>query len=241
MKRTRTLAVGFALVAACAGQQQTDEDVADSCVQNLPSEIYESYLRRPVDTNGDCEPDFWKLYEVLDEEGEVLTDLSVLADPDRFALLRDRQNQRIREKWLDLNFDGTIDVVRRYDVHERLVEQSVDIDFDGDIDRVDTFDEGAILTRQSDEDGDGVSESTRYYREGTLHRMEIDTDGTGTPDTWRFYDDGALVRIGRDLNGDEDIDEWIRRPNSGASSTTSALASPRMAGESEGSGETAEE
>ena len=208
MKRPLPLVVGFALVAACGGKQNADESTEAACEQNLPTEIYETFLRRPVDTNGDCLPDFWKLYDVTDDDGNVIADLSILSDPDNFDLLN---NQRIRQKWLDLNFDTVVDMIRFYDVHERLVEQQVDLDFDGTIDRSDKFDEGQIISRESDEDSNGTSETTRFYRDGALQRMEIDTTGDGQADTWRFYEDGALVRIGMDVNGDLDIDEWIRR------------------------------
>ena len=209
-----SLLVAAAALVACGGPHGPDDDVVEECDANLPTEIDGSYLKYPVDTNGDCAPDFWKFYELLDDEGEVIADPSALTDDEVFAYI---ENKRVREKWLDLNFDGTVDMVRRYDAREELIEQAVDADFDGTVDRTDYFEEGVLTSRASDESGDGVADVTRYYRNGVLHRTELDTDGNGGPDEWRFYQDGEILRIGLDTTGDGDIDDWIRRPTTARS------------------------
>ena len=235
--RISLLASAAALVA-CGGARGADDDAVEECDANLPTEIDGSYLKYPVDTNEDCEPDFWKFYELLDDEGEVISDPSTLSDDEMFAYI---ENKRVREKWLDLNFDGTVDMVRRYDAREQLVEQAVDADFDGTVDRTDYFEDGVLTSRAADESGDGVADVTRYYRNGVLHRTELDTDRNGDPDEWRFYEDGEILRIGLDTTGDGDIDDWIRRPTvagprPSAPPGTSPAAPPRP-----GSVDTAEE
>lgn len=236
MKRFATLTICLALpAAACGGRQSADDDSSAVCQANLPPDLHESFVRHPVDTNGDCEPDFWKLYDVVDEDGEVIEDVTRFTDPDTFAFYR--ENRRIRQKWLDVNFDGSVDVIRYYDIRGDLESQQVDVDFDGGLDRTDSFDEGIVNIRETDENGDGEVDVTRYYRNGVLHRMEMDTDFDGQPDTWRFYEDGHLLRIGQDTNGDEDIDAWLRRPT-----TSTAPPSPSTdAGTSDSDGETPDE
>ena len=206
---------------ACGGARGEDEEGVADCDANFPTEIDGSYLKYPVDTNGDCAADFWKFYELLDSEGEVVTELESLTQEQIFEYL---EFKRVREKWLDLNFDGTVDMVRRYDAREQLIEQAMDADFDGTVDRTDYYEDGLLTSRASDEDGDGVADLTRYYRNGELHRTEVDSDGDGEPDEWRFYEEGEILRIGLDTTGDGDIDEWVRRPTTARPTGTNPAA-----------------
>jgi hypothetical protein len=215
-------------LAACSGTQANDDDGAVECDANHPTEIEGEYLKYPVDTNGDCDADFWKFYELLDDEGNVISDPSTLTDDEIFAYI---ENKRVREKWLDLNFDGVVDMVRRYDALEALIEQQVDANFDGTIDRTDFFEDGLLTSRSSDEDGDGAADTTRHYRNSQLYRSEIDTDGNGNPDEWRFYEEGEILRIGLDTTGDGDIDEWVRRPTVASATPLSPTATPSLAAE----------
>ncbi len=219
--RLLPLPVTVALVA-CGGALADEVAETEECDANHPTEVDGSYLKYPVDTNGDCEPDFWKFYELLDDDGNVIADPSTLSDEELFAYI---ESKRVREKWLDLNFDGVVDTVRRYDASEVLIEQQVDSDFDGIIDRTDFFEDGLLTSRSSDADSDGTAETTRYYRGSELYRAEIDSDGNGSPDEWRFYGDGEILRIGLDTTGDGDIDEWVRRPTV-ANSSPVAPATP---------------
>ena len=230
----KLLLIPAVTAVACGGARGADEDVVGECDANLPTEIDGSYLKYPVDTNGDCAADFWKFYEILDNDGEVVSELESLTQQEIFDYL---ENKRVREKWLDLNFDGTVDMVRRYDAREQLVEQAMDADFNGTVDRTDYYEDGLLVSRASDEDGNGVVDVTRYYRSGTLHRTELDTDGDGAPDEWRFYEDGEILRIGLDTTGDGDIDEWVRRPLTarppGANPAATPTAGPEEPSEDE--------
>ncbi|MCB9521217.1 MAG: hypothetical protein H6698_01415 [Myxococcales bacterium] len=224
--------------AGCGGNQETGEADAAStsacqALRNavvLPVDGFD-YLVYPRDTNGDCATDLWRLYDVVDDDGNVLIGAAAYRDPANSRIVH--SNRRIRQQWLDLNLDGYVDVVRYYDALERLERVEYDTNYDQNIDLSETYAEGRLVSRSVDTQGDDTTDVFRYYRDQEVFRIEVDTDGDGVKDAWHFYDSDGLARIGRDTDGDGDIDTWERR----SMVRTSGSASPDGPTAPEGSGD----
>jgi len=225
-------------IAACGGKQDGessggDGDGCEALFQLIMQrESASQYLVSPLDTNGDCEADLWKAYELVDRDENVIADLSVLRTLDR-----DDYTKRVREQWLDLNFDGMPDVSRYYDARERLERVEYDVNFDELVDIIEHYRDGRMTSREVDFGNDGRTETVRYYRSAELFRIELDEDGDGQVDTWHFYDEQGLARVGRDSDGDGNIDRWERRSSARRDRGASAPAAPGAPGAAEGSGE----
>jgi hypothetical protein len=95
-----------------------------------------------------------------------------------------RESGKLTCRWLDLNFDGVVDVWVYYDANGQVRRRETDFDRDGRIDEIETRQAGQIVSRE---------------RATTL---------AGKLDTWQFFEAGVLVRGERDSNGDGVIDQW---------------------------------
>ena len=146
------------------------------------------------DVNRDGTPDVHKYYdEEQDESSGALTRTLVRTE-------------------VDLNSDGVINLVRRYDEFGDILREEIDGNLDGEVDVIVYWEEGVQARRELDSDHDGTFDEYRYYHGGYLHRVERDTDGDGTLDMWSYYDRHGLARVGHDLNEDGEPDSWMQRP-----------------------------
>lgn len=114
---------------------------------------------------------------------------------------------RMIEKRVDVNSDGKLNIVRKYNEEGRVMLEDVDTDLDGIFDFRNHLDAGRIVKKEL-YDAEGRIVATRYYDKGEIQRVEKDTTGDQKVDYWEFYEQGVLDRIGRDLNADGRADTW---------------------------------
>lgn len=125
----------------------------------------------------------------------------------------DQPRKKLTKREFDLDSNGTIDLVKKYNDDEQLVVELEDTDLNGQIDARRKFDDGRLVTQQNLAEGTDQKQvvSTQYYRGEKLIRIERDTDRDGDVDVWEYYHDGKLTRLGRDTNGDQEADQWTKR------------------------------
>lgn len=134
---------------------------------------------------------------------------------------------------VDTNFDGTLDLIRKYSDQGELLSEDADRNYDGKDDVWVTYQKGIISKQVFDNSFRGVPDEFQYYREGKLRRIERDRNGDGKIDIWEFYVNGHLERMGVDQDFDGRIDMWFRdeaaraeqKRMSSAATATSASAS----------------
>ena len=163
----------------------------------------EGMERIAFDLNRDSQPDIFKYYEGATKDANNIVSGGVL-----------------RRKDIDLNADGSIDVIQLFEDDEVLSQERQDLDFDGKVDAISFFNQGVILRKEIDLNYDGLVDITRFYTNGKLDLIESDRAGDGKVDTWEYYDNGQLDRIGIDRNGDGAVDEWQTKLTSGETATT---------------------
>jgi hypothetical protein len=116
---------------------------------------------------------------------------------------RAEEEKLLREKRLDLDYNGKFDLIARYNKDSRLVSESMDLDFDGKFDAQNTYEDGNLKMQQLAPGFDGrVSVWNEFNEKGELIKKGRDTTGNGRPDFWEYYDEQKLVRVGYDRDGD---------------------------------------
>ena len=174
--------------------------------------------RIAFDLNRDSQPDIFKYYEGAQKDANNIVSGGVL-----------------RRKDIDLNADGSIDVIQLFEDDEVLKQERQDLDFDGKVDAITFFNQGIVLRKEIDLNYDGIVDITRFYTNGKLELIESDRAGDGKVDTWEYYDNGQLDRVGIDRNGDGEVDEWQTKLGGNASATAPAGESaPAQAPAAEG-------
>jgi hypothetical protein len=112
----------------------------------------------------------------------------------------------IREKRLDLDYNGKFDLIARYDSKGVLVSESMDLDFDGKFDAENTYRDGHLAIQHLAPGFDGrVAVWNEFNEKGELIKKGRDTttdDQFQRPNYWEYYDEQKLVRIGYDRDGD---------------------------------------
>jgi len=114
---------------------------------------------------------------------------------------------RLIEKKVDVNSDGKVNIVRKYNEEGRVMLEEVDTDLDGIPDFRNHLDGGRLVKKEMLTTKGKIS-ATRYYADGVIQRVEKDTTGDSKVDYWEYYEQGVLDRIGRDLNADGRADTW---------------------------------
>lgn len=147
------------------------------------------------DLNGDKKPDVWT-YTVPGKS------------PDG------KDIDRLVRKELDLNWDGKIDISRKYDDREQVEREALDLDFDGKVDQVNYMEKGVVVRKERDLAAGGRPSLWLYYEKGKLVRKERDTNGDGKVDYWEYWEGEQVDRIGEDLDGDGNVDRWTKNPSS---------------------------
>ncbi|MBF5043985.1 hypothetical protein FGE12_16415 [Aggregicoccus sp. 17bor-14] len=127
--------------------------------------------------------------------------------------------ERVVRRELDINYDGTFDVTKEYDVShpaeegEVLVREQVDSDLNGRPDTVTVYEKGLVVRQERDLDGDGRPDVWVHYVGGRQTLTERDTNGDGRADSWEYWKDGRVERIAEDKDGDGKPDETTLNPN----------------------------
>lgn len=208
MRRSSTLSIlliaslclgAGSLGAGCAGpkesaQKQKVDSLKDFESANFSTSKEGEFIVERYSLNGTKEPDLIKYFEEY-------------PDPDNPNLTL----RRLRKKEVDVDSNGTIDIVRLYDMDGVPTKEKMDRNLSGQIDTISYFDHGNLVRKETlNEDATRVLE-TRYYSDGVIERIERDTTGDGKIDYWEYYEVGTLDRVGIDLNGDGRADSWTRR------------------------------
>lgn len=87
-----------------------------------------------------------------------------------------------------------------------------DVNFDGEVDRVEKFDgQGNIAEVTADTTGDGKMDNWVHFKDGKVQKAERDTNADGRPDTYVTYEakTGHIKMIEADSSGDGKINEWL--------------------------------
>lgn len=156
------------------------------------------------DLNQDNNPDVWKLYAQVEEDG---TNVDVLTC-----------------KQVDYDHDGDKDYVATYDRTGALVSESFDFTFDGKFDATRYYDKktGQVYMVQRDIDHNQKPDTwEKYDTQGQLESIERDRNGDSKPDLWEQYQKGDLLAI----LYDEDFDGKVDRKQS-SRPTPEAPATP---------------
>lgn len=136
------------------------------------------------DLNGDGKPDMEKAFlEKVGANGE--------------------KTQVLVERKVDLDYNGTVDLVGHYDENGNLRTEDVDLDFDGRMDAVNVYEDGRVVEQRLAPGFDGSMAVWRYFnKEGELSKKARDTNDDGKPDAWEYYANNRLIRMGYDRDGD---------------------------------------
>jgi hypothetical protein len=93
----------------------------------------------------------------------------------------------------DYNRDGLLDETWTYALNGRPLKLEVDRNLDRKVDYIAHYDmRGQIQSSESDDDFDGVFETTSRYRDGNVVSSAADTDGDRYPDLHTYFKDGVL-------------------------------------------------
>lgn len=165
---------------------------------------------RKFDLNKDEVADVWKVFETRTIDG--------------------RPTEVIVRKYLDINFDGKVDIWSHYDAEGNLVKEELDLDADERVDVTTYYENGKVARKEEDHEFDTKPDVFKYYEEGKLVRKELDTNNDGAIDEWHYFEDGVLDRVGKDMNGDGKVDSWERMRDSAPAArpapTTPATGAP---------------
>ena len=201
---SRLLVIGLGLGAGlvgsgCASSDDTVKKQKVDSLENFEAAHFSTskegeFIVERYSLDGNKEPDLIKYFEEYpDPENPKLT-------------LR-----RLRKKEVDVDANGTIDIVRLYDKDGVPTKEKMDRNLSGQIDTISYFDHGHLVRKEAlNEDGTRVVE-TRYYTDGVIERIERDNSGDGKVDYWEYYEVGTLDRVGTDIHADGRADSWTRR------------------------------
>ncbi len=182
------------LLAACGGSDVTEEEAITNRAVPTIEETENGYIKN-IHINDDGRPDVFKVFEYY-------------PNPDDPSV----RSERLRERKVDVNFDGKINNHRFYNEKGDLVEERIDMDLDGQFDVIAYFDNNMLVRKETvDPEEDGRVVAVRFYEGDQIAKVERDTTGDGKIDQWEFYEQGVLDRVGRDLNADGRADTWQTR------------------------------
>jgi hypothetical protein len=217
-----TTLAASALALGCGGGSRGSggtEGIAGSNQKNIPKvdpELCDTTGKQvqTFDLNQDNNPDVWKLYATVEEDG---TKVDVLTC-----------------KQVDYDHDGKKDYVAIYNRTGEMVAEEFDFTFDGRFDAREHYEKkgGKIYMVERDLDHNKSPDTwEKYDVDGNLESVERDRNGDGKPDLWEQYQRGILLAI----LYDDDFDRKVDRKESGR--PTSAV--PRAAAPAPASSSTA--
>lgn len=192
------LAATLFLIAGCSSDDVVQKEEAES-LRN-----FEGPRRTTSEEDGFIVERF-----TLDsqDQPDVVKYFEEYPDPEDESVIK----RRLRKKEVDVNADGTMNIVRLYDKQGVVTREKLDTNLDGSFDTINYFDHGEMVRKEAlSADATRVIE-TRFYSKGTLVRVERDLNQDGQTDYWEYYEEGILDRTGRDLTADGRADTWRRR------------------------------
>ena len=161
------------------------------------------------DTSGDSIPDVRKIY-------------TRVGDLDNYRLI-----PQCRE--VDLNGDGTKDIVRHYNEDGKAFFEEIDRDFDGTMEEVIFFEDRCVVSQEIDALGhDGQVDTKIYYKDGKPIRIERDTANQSSanewkPTQWEHIEADHTIRVGTDVDHDGTVDRWDRDQSNTTASSEKAV------------------
>jgi hypothetical protein len=212
---------GLALAAGCSGNSKKGggvEGMGDSNQDLMPKvdpELCDTSGKQvqTFDLNQDNQPDVWKLYAQMEEDGAKLDVLTC--------------------KQVDYDHDGKKDYVAIYNKQGELVAEEFDFTFDGKFDSREHYDKksGQIYMVERDLDHNKNPDTwEKYDTSGSLESIERDRNGDGKPDLWEQYQKGVLLAILYDDDFDRKVDrKESARPLPAPSSSTPTPPAPGSA------------
>jgi hypothetical protein len=196
--RVLALAAAVLVLAGCSSDDGATKQEADS-LRN-----FDGPRRTTSEEDGFIVESF-----TLDSEDkpDVVKYFEEYPDPDDESVIK----RRLRKKEVDVNADGTMNIVRLYDKQGVVTREKLDTNLDNNYDTINYFDHGELVRKEVlSADASRVVE-TRFYSKGTIVRVERDLNQDGQTDYWEYYEEGTLDRTGRDLTADGRADTWRRR------------------------------
>ncbi len=156
-----------------------------------------------------CDVDSEKRYEVVDTSAPAAPFDNVRRV---YAFVGPKEEERrvLICRKADTNFDGALDVVRKYDEEGKKQLELADANYDGKVDTWITFLADQVKRIEIDTDGDGTANEVRIFVEGSIARIQKDVNGDGVPDAFEVYHEGRLQRRGIDADFDGRVDRWER-------------------------------
>lgn len=125
---------------------------------------------------------------------------------------------------VDLNFDGAVDVYIYYDEKGQERRREADFDRDGRPDQITILKDGQIVENDRETNFDDKIDTWDYYQNGVIVRRERDSDGDAIIDQWwQFYDPNrpkcATVAVDHNADGKPDADGQVDLCNEGGVAT----------------------
>ena len=208
LRKLVACSLSMLVLAACKSKVEEKQTLADQNARSAsiqtsggeaPQVLCEAagknYQVSEYDTTGDQVPDVRK---VTRREGTA---------PNIRTLMVCRE--------VDLDGNGTKDVVRFYNEQGLTVREEVDRNFDGRMDELSHYEDGELIRQELDTNGDGLVDTKIYYVDGKMSHAERDLEGKSTakewrPTRWEYYENGRVIRMGTDVTGDGKVDRWDR-------------------------------
>ena len=95
---------------------------------------------------------------------------------------------------IDHNHDGVLDERWRYSASGAFLGSTMDRNFDRKVDyRSHTNQRGDVVSAESDDDFDGIFETTIQIKGSNFEYIEVDTDGDTLPNLKSYYKHGIVV------------------------------------------------
>ena len=109
---------------------------------------------------------------------------------------------------IDLNFDGHIDLTRKFDDHGQITFEQFDLDFDGKLDQQSFYESGKLARKEIDTNFDRMIDTWMWCDGPYLGKLERDRHHHGRVDTWEQYRTGLLENAEYDDNTDGHVERW---------------------------------
>src|SRR5690606_28525716 len=213
-------ALALAASAACGGKDKKDTTGPDGMgasnqdlIPKVDPELCDTSGKQvqTFDLNQDGQPDVWKLYASIEEDGANLEVLTC--------------------KQVDYDHDGNKDYVATYNRRGEMIAEEFDFTFDGTFDAREHYDKktGGIYMVERDLDHDKKPDTwEKYDTSGSLESIARDCNGVGKPDLWEQYEKGKLIAILYDDDYDRRVD---RKESARAIPTPGSQPAPPTPGE----------
>jgi hypothetical protein len=178
------------LLFACSPAAEVKDDQLPEPI--MPAKGGGEMIAEKGDVSGDGKPDVWNYYKET-------------ADPDDPTAVR----RVLVKKEADLNFDGTRDIVREFDLDGLLFREEADLDYDGHVDQVNLYEKGVLAEKQIYRSGGRKIFIWKFFKDGKMVRLHRDQNNDGRPDYCELWYAGEkLSKKGWDKTGDGECDYW---------------------------------